>query len=382
MNGKQPYSEKLNAAQQRQAAPCSMEQLKRSLETLGKHIGRDAFQSPEKEKDLLVGQVTTLSDERARTRRETDHILHSIKQRFDLLLDQLDRWQLEATECSQAALGELERRFEELGGRIDARSSAAAAKSAVIMEAIDARFDELAHRLESRTQAPDPAIAYLAARSEDTALRLESRSAQSGVDPEIIRNLETQVSALSQHLSQPGHAPLEFGDGASSVSDIEHTLADRLGSVFESAASSLPGLEPAHTAASHWVPSIAANDDMRADAPMGAQAAEEWDIEPTERSQAPSRSMLSRLARVFSKKKRVDPSITDPFAHSWGNAKTSAVDLEHPFQCRLTNRRPGSGTTDDLDEVTRWVREERRHPVKSSDAGTNSDSLATARRAA
>ena len=359
MNGKQPYSEKLNAAQQRQAAPCSMEQLKRSLETLGKHIGRDAFQSPEKEKDLLVGQVTTLSDERARTRRETNRILHSIKQRFDLLFDQFDRWQLEATECSQAALGELERRFEELGVRIDARSSAAAAKSAVIMEAIDARFDELAHRLESRTQAPDPAIAYLAARSEDTALRLESRSAQSGVDPEIIRNLETQVSALSQHLSQPGHAPLEFGDGASSVSDIEHTLADRLGSVFESAASSLSGSEPANFVASHWVPSIAANDDTRitADAPMGL-------------------SMLGRLARVFSRKKSVDPSMTAPFAYSGGDENAPAVELEQRFNRRLTNRRPSSGTTDDLDALTRWVSEERRHN------GTNSDFSAIARRAA
>ena len=45
------------------------------------------------------------------------------------------------------------------------------------------------------------------------------------VDPDIIRNLESQVSALSRHLSQPGRALPEFEDIEPRISDLERTLA-------------------------------------------------------------------------------------------------------------------------------------------------------------
>ena len=98
MNSKLSHSETVN----------SMEQLYRSLETLEQHIGRSADRLPEQPLQLerlsgdeiaasgslpekaierLVGQVTTLAGERAPATLETDHILHGIEQRFDMLSD-------------------------------------------------------------------------------------------------------------------------------------------------------------------------------------------------------------------------------------------------------------------------------------------------------
>ena len=250
---------------------------------------------PDKAIERLAGQVATIADKLDRTPAplDTDHIFRGIEQRFDMLSDLLDRRQGDAMEHGQAVFRDLERRLEELAGRLDERSarpaidsagimnvidarleelagrldersaqpaidsagimnvidarleelagridergSAAAAKSAGIMNAIDARFEELAHRLESRTQAPDLAIAHLEERLEDITSRLESSSAQPGVDPEIIRNLEAQVSALSQHLAQPGRALPEFEDIEPRISDLERTLAGNRDSILEAA---------------------------------------------------------------------------------------------------------------------------------------------------
>ena len=275
------------------------------------------------------------------------------------------------------------------------------------------------------------------------------------VDPDIILNLESQVSELSRHLSQPGRTLPEFEDVLPRISDIERTLAGNRQSILEaarlaeeSAVRSFSGSKPESAAVSaladdlrlldelarcsdernpktfdaihdtlfkigdrlgsleeprqtvfaepiepprkmvwHSVPSIATGDDMRitADAPMRAQAAELWDVEPVKCSPAPSLSMFSRLSRVFSKKERSEPSMTDPPPLLGRQTPTPTLDVDQPSKRRLTNRplEPGSGTTDDLNAVTRRVRDERSHLVKKSDTDdTKSDFLAPARRAA
>ena len=76
----------------------------------------------------------------------------------------------------------------------------------------------------------------LESRLEDISARLESSSRQAAsVDPDIIRNLESQVSELSRHLAKPGVALPEFEDIGPRLDDIERSLAGNRNSILEAA---------------------------------------------------------------------------------------------------------------------------------------------------
>ena len=256
---------------------------------------------PDQAIERLAGQVAAIADklDRAPATPDTDHIFHGIEQRFDMLSSLLDRRQGDAMEHSQAVYRDLERRLEELDGRLDARDAAPAFDSAGIMNAIDARFEELAERLdsrpqpagsgsaiadldarfeelaqrlESRPQAPvnDGAIAHLEARLEDISKRLETSGKQAAsVDPDIIRNLEAQVSELSRHLARPGAVLPEFEDIGPRLDDIERSLAGTRDSILEaarqaaeSAVRSFAGSKPDSAAVAALADDLKSLDDL------------------------------------------------------------------------------------------------------------------------
>ncbi|TGQ21149.1 peptidoglycan-binding protein [Mesorhizobium sp. M00.F.Ca.ET.217.01.1.1] len=190
---------------------------------------------PEQAMERLGKQIALITDkiDRAPAMPDADHIFQGLEQRFDALSTLLERRQGDAIEQSNLLFRELERRLDEVADRLDQRMRQD--DGAGIMEAIDARFTALAKRIETR--APDPAnemaIRGLESRLEDISSRLESSAAQvAGIDPALIRSLESQVTALSAHLSKPS-APLpDFEDISPRLDEIEKSLAGTRDSIL------------------------------------------------------------------------------------------------------------------------------------------------------
>lgn len=190
---------------------------------------------PEQAMERLGKQIALITDkiDRGPMLPDTDHIFQGLEQRFDALSVLLERRQGNAIAQGNMLFRELERRLDEVAHRLDQRMQQD--DSAGIMEAIDARFTALAKRIETRT--PDPAnemaIRGLESRLEDISNRLESSAAQvAGIDPALIRSLESQVTALSAHLSKPS-APLpEFEDISPRLDEIEKSLAGTRDSIL------------------------------------------------------------------------------------------------------------------------------------------------------
>ena len=105
-------------------------------------------------------------------------------------------------EHGQAVFRDLERRLDEVAARLDERELDASLDSAGIMNEPSMRASTATRRTSAGDAArrasaepdSDPICLGIEARLEDISARLESSSAQvTGVDPDIIRNLESQV---------------------------------------------------------------------------------------------------------------------------------------------------------------------------------------------
>ncbi|RRI06385.1 peptidoglycan-binding protein [Mesorhizobium tamadayense] len=190
---------------------------------------------PEQAMERLGRQIALITDkiDRAPVMPDADHIFQGLEQRFDALSTLLERRQGDAIEQGNILFRDLERRLDEVADRLDQRMRQD--DGAGIMEAIDARFTALAKRIETR--APDPAnelaIRGLESRLEDISSRLESSAAQvAGIDPALIRSLESQVTALSAHLSKPSARLPDFEDISPRLNEIEKSLAGTRDSIL------------------------------------------------------------------------------------------------------------------------------------------------------
>ncbi|TIT72610.1 MAG: peptidoglycan-binding protein, partial [Mesorhizobium sp.] len=190
---------------------------------------------PEQAMERLGNQIALITDriDRAPAMPDADHIFQGLEQRFDALSSLLERRQGDAIEQGNMLFRDLERRLDEVADRLDQRMRQD--DGAGIMEAIDARFTALAKRIETRV--PDPAnemaIRGLESRLEDISSRLESSAAQvAGIDPALIRSLESQVTALSAHLSKPSMPLPDFEDISPRLNEIEKSLAGTRDSIL------------------------------------------------------------------------------------------------------------------------------------------------------
>ncbi|SFU21080.1 localization factor PodJL [Mesorhizobium sp. YR577] len=195
---------------------------------------------PEAAVERLGKQIAIIADkiDRAPATPDADYIFQGIEQRFDHLSDMIERRQGDAAEQSNTLFRDLERRLDEVADRLDQRAHAPALDNSGIMDAIDARFATLAERLEARQPEPtdNAAIRKLEARLESISSRLDSSASQfANIDPDLIRNLEAQVSGLSQHLARPSSPLPEFEDIGPRLNDIEKSIAGSHDSILEAA---------------------------------------------------------------------------------------------------------------------------------------------------
>jgi localization factor PodJL len=196
---------------------------------------------PEAAVERLGKQIAIIADKIDRTPAaapDADYIFQGIEQRFDLLSSMIERRQGDAAEQSNMLFRDLERRLDEVADRLDQRAQAPVLDNSGIMDAIDARFATLAERLESRRPEPadNAAIRSLEARLENISSRLDSSASQfANIDPDLIRNLEAQVSGLSQHLARPSSPLPEFEDIGPRLDDIERSIAGSHESILEAA---------------------------------------------------------------------------------------------------------------------------------------------------
>ena len=195
------------------------------------------FERIEQRIAALARQIEEVTDERPRG-EVMDHLFHGLEQRFEALSGIIERRQEDAMEQGSMLFRDLERRLDDVADRLERRPAERNIDNSGIMDAIDARFSALAQRLESSStdSAGREAIRSLESRLDDISSRLDSSSLQSaGIDPDLLRSLEAQVSGLSAHLSRPG-APLpEFEDIGPRIEKIEESIATNRDTILETA---------------------------------------------------------------------------------------------------------------------------------------------------
>ncbi|WP_442579223.1 peptidoglycan-binding protein [Mesorhizobium sp. ASY16-5R] len=168
----------------------------------------------------------------------SDHeaMLNSIDQRFDVLSAMIERRQGDALEHGNMMFRDLERRLDEVADRMDMRT-ADPLDTARVMSAIDSRFSDLANQIASTpVDTSGEAIRHLEDRLESISERIDASAAKfAGIDPGLIRSLESQVAALSSHLNRPA-APLpEFEDIGPRLDELERAIAGSRDSILDAA---------------------------------------------------------------------------------------------------------------------------------------------------
>jgi len=214
------------------------------LQALARRVDELATHSalPDEAIERLAYQISVIADkvDHQPAMPDVGEIFTGIEQRFDVLSSLFERRQDDALEQGNMLFRELERRLNEVAERIDTRQTETAFDSGSLMKVIDARFSELAATLDTgRGDAvSEEAIRGLETRLESISQRLDQSASQfAGLDPDLVRSLEAQVSGLSEHLAKPS-APLpEFVDISPRLKEIEKSIADSRESVIEAARS-------------------------------------------------------------------------------------------------------------------------------------------------
>jgi len=214
------------------------------LQALARRVDELATRSalPDEAIERLAYQISVIADkvDHQPAMPDVGEIFTGIEQRFDVLSSLFERRQDDALEQGNMLFRELERRLNEVAERIDTRQAETAFDSGSLMKVIDARFSELAATLDTgRGDAVSgETIRGLESRLESISQRLDQSASQfAGLDSDLVRSLEAQVSVLSEHLAKPS-APLpEFVDISPRLKEIEKSIADSRVSVIEAARS-------------------------------------------------------------------------------------------------------------------------------------------------
>jgi len=190
---------------------------------------------PQKAVERLATHMARIAErlETAPHQNEADKMFRNLENRFAHLSALVEQRQEDALLHGQALFQDLERRIEDIAERL----SRPANGGADIVGMIDSRFAELAARLDgSRQEADDAAWQALEARLDDISGRLHnSISANAGIDPEVIRNLEAQVASLAAHLAKPTAEVPVFEDIAPRLEKIELSISENRAAVLDAA---------------------------------------------------------------------------------------------------------------------------------------------------
>lgn len=195
---------------------------------------------PESAVEVLADQISAIAGklEQDPSRNYADVIFQGMEDRFAQISTLLEQRQGDAIEQGRQLFRELEQRLETVSDKLDQRDSGAAASSADLVDAMERRFAELASHLETHRAAPADAreFAGLEERLDDISRRLDSSAREvAGIDPEVIRSLESQVAALSEHLQKPSQPLPEFEDITPRLDHIEQSLSQGRDAMVEAA---------------------------------------------------------------------------------------------------------------------------------------------------
>ncbi len=388
---------------------------------------------PEMAMERLSRQVLAIAEkiDRAPADAERKALLAGIDQRFEILAGMIERRQADAMEHGSIMFRDLERRLDEVADRIGF-GTAQALDVTHVMGSIDAHFADLASRIaDASSKDGGEAIRGLETRLESISARIDANAAKlAGVDPDLIRSLESQVAVLSSHLGRPS-APLpELEDIGPRLGELERAIAENRDSILQAARqaaeNAMLGFDGSRT---HTVVVAELAQDLKAlealarrsderntrtfkaihdtlirivdqlgllDAAEPSTASAGWMGERSSTSSSPadrdegsdkeprSKSILSGLSRGVAGKEpgsgagkaRAQPArFTDQEVES---------ALEEPLGPGIANQplEPGSGAPD-LNAIMRRVRDERGHAARTDESETSqADFIAAARRAA
>ncbi|MBX3570516.1 MAG: SEL1-like repeat protein [Rhizobiaceae bacterium] len=168
---------------------------------------------------------------------DADQILQGFESRFGELTSMFDRRHHDSMDHATNMFRDLERRLDQVAERIDQRG-AETLDHARSMRAIDHRFaalaeDIAAQRADGSTQE---AIRGLEGRLNEISHRIDASAKRfAGIDPELIRSLESQVVALSGHLNRPMGPLPELEDISPRLEELEKAVAGSRDSIVEAA---------------------------------------------------------------------------------------------------------------------------------------------------
>ena len=195
---------------------------------------------PESAVEVLADQISAIAGklEQDPARNYADVIFQGMEDRFAQISTLLEQRQGDAIEQGKQLFRELERRLETVSDKLDQRSAGAASDGADLVDAMERRFAELTANLETYRPATGDmqGMAGLEERLDDISRRLDNSGRDmAGIDPEVIRSLESQVAALSAHLQQPGQPLPEFEDISPRLDHIEQSLSQGREAMVEAA---------------------------------------------------------------------------------------------------------------------------------------------------
>ena len=198
------------------------------------------IEMPESAVEVLADQISAIAGklEQDPARNYADVIFQGMEDRFAQISTLLEQRQGDAIEQGRQLFRELERRLETVSDKLDQRGNDASNGGADIVDAMERRFAELAANLETyRAPAADThGMVGLEERLDDISRRLDNSGRDvAGIDPEVIRSLESQVAALSAHLDKPGQPLPEFEDISPRLDHIEQSLAQGREAMVEAA---------------------------------------------------------------------------------------------------------------------------------------------------
>ncbi|MEQ1941961.1 peptidoglycan-binding protein [Mesorhizobium sp. VNQ89] len=246
------------------------------LQALARRVDALASQTtmPDEAIERLARQISVIADkiDRVPSMPDANEIFTGIEQRLDVLSNLFEKRQEDAIEQGNALFRELERRLNDVAERIDGGKAGAGFDGSAIMQEIDRRFSALTETLggASRDGLADEAIRALETRLENISKRLDQSASQfANIDPELVRNLEAQVSGLSQHLAQPGAVLPEFVDISPRLVEIEKSISQSRESILdaaraaaETAVRSLAESQPGSAAVGGFADELKAIEDL------------------------------------------------------------------------------------------------------------------------
>ena len=202
---------------------------------------------PEQVVENLARQIALISDKLDTEVDAADagQFIQGIETRFAALSDALEQRQADAREQSLALFKDLEERLERYN-----RQAQASEKS--IIKAFDARFEAMVGKLAEHSQAGSDSrlVGELEARLDAISSRIEAATGQiAGMDPDLIRSLESQVAGLTRFLSQPENGLPAFEDIGPRLEMIEQSLAGHRDNIIDAARQA--ALDAIGTAGSH-----------------------------------------------------------------------------------------------------------------------------------